>query len=64
MRKVYLPLKKEQKSRGIVYSSTLVEKNGQEFKTHELKEWDEGKISLLKKDSFFAAFCNKNIIRS
>ena len=58
MRKKYLKLTKEQKSRGIIFSSELIE-GDLDIKIHEIHEVHEHQenksetIKRLKEDSFF-----------
>lgn len=69
MRKKYLKLTKEQRERGVVFSSTLIPKDKIEIslRTHEVmaddpKKWE--KIEKLLDDSFFNRSPYKyNIIR-
>ena len=63
LKKIYYPLTEGQRSRGVVFSSTLIKKDGSEMRTHELTEWDENTIERLKNDSFFTPCCAHNIIR-
>tara|TARA_R110002012_G_C11367728_1_gene581623 strand:- start:131 stop:358 length:228 start_codon:yes stop_codon:yes gene_type:complete len=75
MRKIYLPLLKEQKERKIYFSSTLSEYRFETTETtrHEISEKDyqedykkaEQTETRLKDDSFFnSSHFNYNIIRS
>lgn len=63
LKKKYLPLTKSQRSRGIVFSSQIIKKDGSEMKVHELNEWNEKEIAFLKTDSFFAEVGKYNLIR-
>ena len=68
MRKIYKELTKEQKERGVIFSSTLSDnKTETEFDTiHEVFESDNRKEDLIKnlsEDGFFKGFRKYNIIR-
>ncbi len=71
MKKIYKKLTKEQKEKGIVFTSTLSEHTTESFldTTHEVFESDEDKneqIRRLKDDDFFneSPLWKYNIIRT
>lgn len=75
MKKKYLKLTKDQKARGVIFSSALIPtpSSGLDIRVHEvtLKEWQENatkaqeRIDRLKKDKFFdMPFYQYNLIRS
>ena len=73
MKKKYLKLTKEQKERGVIFSSALIQKGVYDIdiKLHEitLEEWQENeskareKMERLKNDKFFNDFYQYNLIR-
>lgn len=75
MKKKYLKLTKEQKARGVIFSSALIPKvsSGVDVKVHEvtIEEWQENateaqeKIDRLKNDKFFSSSVYLyNLVRS